>query len=300
MDKKEKLKILIVDDERSNILALNHILKPTYATMVAIDGRTAIIIAKENLPDLILLDVVMPDMTGFEVLAELKWDARTRKIPVIIISGLDSAEDEETGFFLGAVDYITKPFHNSIVLARVKTHLQMSEYIREIERFGMMDPLTNIPNRRNFDHRIDVEWKRALREKEPLSILMVDIDKFKDYNDTYGHTQGDTLLQIIADVFVKSIKRGSDFVVRWGGEEFIVLLPNTDLPGAMELAERIRGNVERTPIPTPSGTNTFATVSIGVNRVVPTPSDTIVSFVDKADKAMYTAKNTGRNKVCSV
>lgn len=294
---KEKQKILIVDDERSNILALNQILKPYYSTLAAINGQTAIEIAKRSMPDLILLDVVMPEMTGFEVLSELKHEELTNKIPVIIITGLDSLEDEEMGFFLGAVDYITKPFHNSIVRARVKTHLQITEYIHEIELFGMTDMLTNLPNRRSFNSRMDIEWKRTIREKNPISILMIDIDKFKVYNDTYGHPQGDVVLRSVADIFSETLKRGSDFVARWGGEEFIALLPNTDLDGALKVAEAMRANIEEACINCQNGASTFVTVSIGVNSLTPEVEHTIVDFISKADKAMYTAKNMGRNQV---
>jgi len=149
-DSRKKARILIVDDDRSNIEALNHILKPAYSTLIAINGQRGIEIAKQTVPDLILLDIVMPDMNGFEVLTELKREDSLRRVPAIFITALDSTEDETMGFSLGAVDYITKPFRDPVVRARVKTHLQMVEYIREIERFGMTDTLTGLPNRRNL------------------------------------------------------------------------------------------------------------------------------------------------------
>ena len=295
---RKKPRILIVDDDRSNIEALNHILKPAYSTLVAINGRTGIEIAKQAVPDLILLDIVMPDMNGFEVLAELKREDSLRRIPAIVITALDSTEDEAKGFSLGAVDYITKPFRDPIVRARVKTHLQMVEYIREIERFGMTDTLTGLPNRRNLDERVGIEWNRAMREKEPLSILMIDADNFKNYNDKYGHMQGDVLLQTIAGVFLKTVKRSGDFVSRWGGEEFAVLLPNTELAAAVEIAERIRENIENMPIAHHDGSETHVTVSIGVNSEAPTLKSNVYDFIVKADNMLYAAKKSGKNKVC--
>ncbi|MCL2219690.1 MAG: diguanylate cyclase [Chitinispirillia bacterium] len=299
MEDDGKTKILIVDDERSNIVALNHILKPTYATLVAINGESAIEIARQALPDLILLDIIMPDMTGFEVLADLKRESALRKIPVIIITALDSTEDEETGFYLGAVDYITKPFRDPIVRARVKTHLRMAEYTREIERFGMMDPLTGLPNRRSLDARVNVEWGRSVREKEPLSAFMIDVDNFKAYNDKYGHMQGDVLLQTVAAVFSKTVRRSGDFVARWGGEEFTILLPNTDKDAAISIAEQIRANVEGTIVHRPNGESTNVTVSIGVNTREPGIESTVSEFLVRADNLLYAAKREGKNRVCS-
>jgi len=297
-DSRKKARILIVDDDRSNIEALNHILKPAYSTLVAINGRTAIEIARQTVPDLILLDIIMPDMNGFEALAELKREDALRRIPVIFITALDSTEDETKGFALGAVDYITKPFRDPIVRARVKTHLRMAEYIREIERFGMTDTLTGLPNRRSLDERTGIEWNRAIREKEPLSILMIDADNFKNYNDKYGHMQGDVLLQAIAETLSKAVKRSGDFVSRWGGEEFAVLLPNTELNAAVEIAERIRGNIEKMPVAHPDGSETFVTVSAGVNTETPTVNSIVMDFIVKADNMLYAAKKSGKNKVC--
>ena len=292
-------KILIVDNDRLPTLLLSNILKPTYSVFSEKDGKAAIKFAKENSPDLILLDVVMPDMSGHEVLIELKKDLDTSKIPVIFITGLDGAADEEKGFELGAVDYITKPFRDSVVRARVKTHLQVTDYIRRIEALGMTDLLTQLNNRRSFDNQLDIEWSRAMRENSPLSILMIDIDHFKKYNDSYGHLKGDETLKIVADVFKKSSKRKTDFVARWGGEEFAILLPGTDIDGAFSLAEDIRLNIEQTPIPLKDGDATSVTISIGAATKIPSKNDTITDFISAADNALYIAKRTGRNKVVS-
>lgn len=294
----KKQRILIVDDERTNIMALAQILKPRYEILAAKDGISALKVAEDQVPDLILLDVLMEDMDGFEVLVKLKDSDTTRGIPVIFITGLDNIHDEEKGFFLGAVDYITKPFHDSIVNARVKTHLQMAEYIRTIERRGMVDALTNISNRRGFDEHLDAEWGRARREQTSVSLLMLDVDRFKRYNDKYGHPQGDVLLQNIAKIITRSLRRSSDFAARWGGEEFTVLLPNTQLAGAMDVAEKIRTDVENAIIPNADGTGTNITVSIGACSLIPTIGSTSTELVSGADKALYNAKNGGRNRVC--
>jgi diguanylate cyclase (GGDEF)-like protein len=298
MNETEKMRILIVDDERSNITILNHILKPAYSTLVAIDGKTAIEIARQTMPDLILLDIVMPDLSGYEVLTILKRDEAMCRIPVMIITALDSADDEEKGLNLGAADYITKPFHDTVVKARVKTHLKMVEYIREIERFGMTDMLTGLPNKRSFNERITAEWSRAKREKEPLSILMVDLDDFKTYNDTYGHLQGDIILANVADIFRSVVKRNGDFVCRWGGEEFAILLPNTDLDSAFFVAENIRKAMEKMAVATIDGKMTSVTVSIGVNCEVPLVNGEFSEFIAKADGLLYAAKKGGKNQVC--
>ena len=294
-------KILVVDDETSNIDALARILLPTYEVFVAKNGKTAVERALSLSPDIILLDVILPDMTGFDVIVKLKSMDSTMRIPVIFITGLDSRENEAKGLMLGAVDYITKPFINSIVLARVHTHVKIVEYISTIERLTQVDGLTNIANRRSFDQQMGMEWDRSVRNKTPISFMMIDIDRFKNYNDTYGHPQGDTLLKAMALVFQNSLYRSTDFVARYGGEEFAILLPGVDEEGALDVAERIRANVEYTVVPCVDGTHTSVTVSIGLVTDNPDQSDigNAKEFISRADKALYEAKNTGRNRVCT-
>jgi len=299
MNEDEKHKILIVDDETVNIRALSQALLPEYTVYMARDGKMAIEVAKKVIPDLILLDIIMPDMSGYEVITELKNSDITMEIPVIFITGMSSVEDEEKGFLLGAVDYITKPFNNTIVRVRVRQHLQILRQLRMIKRLGVIDPLTDIPNRRGFNERLEVEWSHAIRDKNTLSILMIDIDHFKRYNDTYGHPQGDTLLQTIAGIFRQTLVRSTDYVARWGGEEFVVLLPGTNIDGAMKIAERIRSDVADMVVTCADGSDTYVTVSIGVHSQSPEPDDLTNDFVTKADRALYVAKEFGRNKVCS-
>jgi len=289
--------ILVTDDEKFNLDVLGNILSPTYNILISRSGPRALELARQNTPDLILLDVVMPDMTGFEVITSLKEAEETAQIPVIFITGLTDPEDEEKGLFLGAVDYITKPFVKAIVKARVNTHIKIIDQMRTIERIGLIDPLTKISNRRGFDNRFSTEWGRAIREQTPISLLIMDIDKFKTYNDTYGHQQGDVALKAFAEIASQTINRSTDFVARWGGEEFVILLPNTSIEGAAEIAENVRRNVESTDVPTEDGVITKMTVSIGANSIIPDAGALSDDFINKADQALYKAKESGRNRV---
>ncbi|MDR3138290.1 MAG: diguanylate cyclase [Treponema sp.] len=292
-------KILIIDDEKPNLMVLNSILSPDYTVFIAKSGKEGLSRALADQPDLILLDIIMPDMNGFEVLKVLKASEEISRIPVIIITGLDNDVDEERGFALGAVDYIGKPFKNAIVKARVKTHIQIIDQIRTIERIGMVDGLTDIPNRRCFDDRFAMEWRRALRKRQPLSFLMMDLDKFKSYNDTYGHPQGDILLRAVAKLLSAAAKRPADLAARLGGEEFGLLLPDTHGDAAREIAENIRAAVEAARIPGAGGKAvTQITVSIGVITLVPGEKMTPEAFIAAADKNLYAAKKSGRNRVC--
>ena len=293
---KKEFSILIVDDEKMNVDILGGILSPTYNLLISRTGTRALELAREHTPDLMLLDVLMPDMTGFEVIAKLKSCEIANKIPVIFITGLTGTEDEEKGFFLGAVDYITKPFKKAIVQARVNTHIRIVDQMRTIERIGLMDPLTKISNRRGFENRLRTDWGRAVREQTPISLLMMDIDKFKTYNDTYGHQQGDAVLKAFAETAARTIKRSSDFIARWGGEEFVILMPSVDMAGAIAVAESVRKNVEALVLPTEDGATTGITVSIGVNSIVPDADATAKDFIERADQALYKAKESGRNR----
>ncbi|MDR1160428.1 MAG: diguanylate cyclase [Syntrophomonadaceae bacterium] len=298
METDNKQTILIVDDERLSSAVLNNILSPAYSILMSRSGKTALEIAAQAIPDLIVLDIIMPDMNGFDVLKNLKNNAVTSKIPVIFITGLNNVRDEENGFLLGAVDYITKPFIGTIVKARVNTHMQIVRQMRMIENLGMIDPLTYIPNRRNFDERLDMEWKRAIRDKRPISFLMIDLDNFKQFNDAYGHLQGDELLKTVAKVFASCIRRPADLAARLGGEEFGVILPNTDLNGAMKVAEDIRAMTEAVRITISNQKNkASSTVSIGAVTRYPETEDSALELIAKADEYMYTAKKNGKNRV---
>ena len=297
MKAEKKNSLLIVDDEKMNIKILTHILGEEYTLYSATGGESAIEIAREYQPDLILLDIIMPEKDGYETIFELKEIETTRHIPVIFTSSLTGSDAEEKGLTHSAVDYITKPFNQALVRLRVRNQVQIVNQLRTIERLSMIDSLTGIPNRRCFDERLRMEWNQAIRENTPVSLLMMDLDKFKNLNDTYGHQQGDVALQVIVQVFPHSFNRPGDFSARWGGEEFVVLLPNTPLAGAVEVAEKIRSDVEQTKIPCPDGLTINLTISIGINSIVPTKDCSLDKFLSKADKALYAAKQAGRNRV---
>jgi diguanylate cyclase (GGDEF)-like protein len=278
-------------------MVLSHILQPEYTIYTAKDGASAIQKTEKFLPDLILLDILMPDMDGYEVLSVLQQSDKTKHIPVIFITGLNSLEDQKKGLKLGAVDYINKPFDDMIVKLRVELHIKLIIQLRTIEYLSITDQLTKIPNRRAFDNRLNEEWGRAVREEQPITVMMVDIDFFKHYNDKYGHQQGDTILRSVARIMKEMNKRSSDFAARWGGEEFVMLLPNTDTQAGLKIAGDLRKSVECAEVPLADGTVTRITISIGVNAQVPTRDSVLDEFVSRADKALYVAKEAGRNRV---
>ena len=297
MDEVKKNTVLIVDDENTNILALTNMLSSDYTVYAAKNGQAAISAAEKHRPDLILLDILMPEMDGFEVITALKGSKTTKNIPVIFITGLNDSDDEEKGLALGAADYIGKPFIAGIVKLRIRNQITMINQLRTMEMLSMIDKLTSIPNRRGFDSRMDMEWSRAIRESECISMLMMDVDKFKMYNDTYGHQQGDVVLQTIAKAIVNSLNRPGDYAARWGGEEFVVLLPNTDINAASQIAEQIRLNVSDLVIPCEDDTETRVTISIGLNALTPNRNSSLELFISEADKLLYNAKELGRNRV---
>ena len=296
-DDTKKHSVLVVDDENSNIAALTHILSPEYAIYAAKDGQRAISAVEKYMPDVILLDIIMSEMDGYDVIAALKSSDKTQKIPVIFISGLSGAGDEEKGLALGASDYIAKPFSSSIVKLRVQNQIRMLDQLRTIERISLLDQSTDLPNRRSFETRLELEWHRSHRDNSPFSVLMLDVDNFKNYNDTYGHQQGDVALRAIARVLKETLMRPTDFAARWGGEEFVVLLPDTDFFGSIEVSERIRKSAEARSIPDPSGMETSITVSIGANTWTHDLSNTVDDLIAGADMALYAAKKAGRNRI---
>jgi diguanylate cyclase (GGDEF)-like protein len=290
--------LLVVDDEKQNRTLLTELLQDDYQIILAKNGIQALQKAQEHLPDLILLDVLMPQMDGFNVIRALKANDLTRHIPVIFVSALDSAADEELGLELGAVDYIAKPFHPPIVRVRVRNHLQAVHQRRLLEQLALIDSLTEIPNRRRFTEVYEREWRRCKRSNSPLSLLMVDVDHFKVFNDTYGHAAGDQVLRRVAQTIQAALNRSSDFVARYGGEEFVVVLPDIDAGGAQAVAEKLRVEVEHLQIPYPeSGTSPWLTISLGGATQVPMLSEVDAGLFGNADRSLYAAKHGGRNRV---
>jgi diguanylate cyclase (GGDEF)-like protein len=291
--------ILVIDDDPLMLGALTSILSPVYHVKAARDGSTGLVLANKYDVDLILLDVVMKNMSGYEVLDALKENDKTKETPVIFITGREGTGEEAKALSSGAVDYIRKPVVPEIVLLRVGIHMQLLMQMRIIERFSLTDGLTGANNRRCFDQQLEVEWNRAARNGAPLSMLMLDIDHFKKFNDTYGHLNGDHALKTVASVLTSTIKRGSDYVFRWGGEEFAVLLPETPINGATKVAEKIRKNISAEPIVMGKDT-VHITTSIGVSSIIPNPATYpwgAAEFCEGLDKALYRAKENGRNRV---
>ncbi len=304
--REKKHAVLIVDDIPLNIKILGEALRNDYHITISTNGEQAIEISKsdETRPDLIILDIIMPQMDGYEVCRRLKANPKTKDIPVIFITAKDKADDEVMGFQVGGVDYITKPFNIAAVLARVKTHIQLKEKNEMLERIAAIDPLTNLSNRRGIDEKLDVEWKRALRGETPISILLMDIDYFKKYNDHYGHPKGDECLVRVASVLRDSLKRPADFLARYGGEEFMVILPETDSDAAVDVGNRLRAATEASCILHECSDLICkkVTISVGVATTEPhkhgdlSPED----MIKQADVALYESKKNGRNCVSRV
>ena len=301
-DEQQKHTILIVDDVPTNIKVLGEALKSEHKVRFARNGSKALEMAMSSpSPDLILLDIMMPGMDGYEVCRKLKAEACTKNIPVIFITARDQEEDETKGLELGAVDYITKPFSIPIVKVRVKTHLELKRHRDMLENLSMLDGLTGISNRRRFDERLEVEWKRARRESSFLSLIMIDIDYFKAFNDHYGHQAGDDCLKSVAITLQSSVNRPADCVARYGGEEFACILPVTDMQGALVVAETLRKNVFTLNIPHAySPVANSATISLGAASILPASGGTPDVLVEAADKALYHAKESGRNQIKSI
>ncbi len=290
--------LLIVDDEKQNRTLLTELLKDDYKLILAKNGVQAMERASEHKPDLILLDVLMPEMDGYGVIRALKNDERTRDIPVIFVSALDSAESEERGLELGAVDYISKPFRPSIVRARVRNHIQSVHQRRLLEQLALLDALTEIPNRRRFSQIYEQEWRRCKRNGSAISLIVVDVDHFKLYNDSNGHAAGDQVLRMVARTLQNALRRSGDFVARYGGEEFVILLPDVDRNGAHALAEQVRQEVEALRIPHPdSPVLPWVTISLGGATRIPQENDEESDLFCVADSFLYEAKRSGRNRV---
>ncbi|MBP7325458.1 MAG: diguanylate cyclase [Alicycliphilus sp.] len=291
--------LLIVDDDKHNRLLLTELFEGEYKIIQAKNGLQALELARAHAPDLILLDVLMPEMDGMAVIRALKRDDATRHIPVIFITALDSAADEELGLDLGAVDYIAKPFHPPIARVRVRNHLQIVHQRRLLEQIAALDGLTGIPNRRRFDEALAQEWSRCQRSGLPLSLIVADVDQFKQYNDTLGHAAGDRVLQDVAAALRQAARRPGDLAARYGGEEFVLLLPETDAPQAQQLADELLQRMAARKLPHPAASAApCVTLSLGGITTIPASNEVAPDFFERADAALYQAKAQGRNRWC--
>ena len=244
-----------------------------------------------------LLDVIMPGMDGFDLLKKLQEEVVTQQIPVILITSLADAEYEERGLVLGAVDYITKPYHAPIVRARVNTHIKLYRYRAQVERQSMIDPMTGVPNRRSYDITCHDKWQEAARMQQPISLCMFDIDRFKTYNDTFGHPAGDQVICAVATTATGFLRRSTDFFARYGGEEFVAIILGSDAKTAFNQMKKIRREVEKLHIAHAPEAAQWVTVSIGGVTVVPRLEDSYDTYLKIADGMLYDAKRMGRNKV---
>ena len=291
--------LLVVDDQPINIQALYRIFAPDHRVLMATSGAKALAVCKDDPPDLVLLDVVMPEMGGHEVCMRLKADEATRDIPVIFVTSHTDAAEETRGLELGAVDFIAKPVNPAGVRARVKTHLALKAQSDLLRQMVFIDGLTGVANRRCFDERLSSEWRRSMRNASPLALLLLDVDHFKRFNDRYGHQAGDDCLRRVASAVKAHLLRHGDLVARYGGEEFACILPATDFEGAMAVAAGIEKRVRGLQIEhADSDVCNAVTLSIGVALSVPEPGDDADRLIALADGQLYQAKHSGRGRAC--
>ena len=246
---------------------------------------------------LILLDVVMPEMDGFTLLKKLQEEIITQNVPVILITSLADVENEQRGLVLGAVDYITKPFHALIVKARVNTHIKLYNYRRQVEAQSMTDQLTGIANRRKYEQYCVAKWQDAVRLQVPFSICMFDIDRFKVYNDTFGHPAGDKVIAAVAKTAAAQLQRSTDFLARYGGEEFVGLIMGAPSEKIFQHMKTIRQAVEDLHIPHDTSVSQWVTISVGGVTVIPQVGSDYDFYLKVADTMLYDAKKHGRNQV---
>jgi diguanylate cyclase (GGDEF)-like protein len=294
-------KLLVVDDQPINIQVMHQLFVSDCQVFMATSGLQALAVCKDKLPDLVLLDVMMPGMDGFEVCQRLQADEATRNIPVIFVTAHDDAAQETRGLELGAVDFISKPINAAVVRARVKTHLTLKFQSDLMRNLVFLDGLTGVYNRRYFDHQLAKEMARSARSGAPLALIMLDVDFFKRYNDRYGHQAGDDCLRTIALTLKDCVRRPGDVVARYGGEEFACILAETGFDAALamacELERRVRGkNIAHDA----SDAASVVTISLGVaGPGVPACRDAS-ELITLADAQMYRAKAEGRGRACGI
>lgn len=292
-------RVLVVDDEVISRRFLAAIFQVEYDVLLAKSGEQALVMAHSaQPPDIILLDVIMPGMDGYETLRRLKSDAQTRGIPVIFVTGLSSEDEEAKGLELGVVDYISKPYHPTVMRARVRNHLNHVRQRQRLASLATIDFLTGLSNRRGFEEALAKEWRRAARTGISLAVALLDIDDFKPFNEAYGHAAGDEALRQVAQAIAAPLRRPYDLAARYGGEEFAILFPHTDARGACLVAENIRIAIESLAIPHAFSTVAPSiTVSLGVASAFANAASAPTMLITVADAALYRAKEQGRNRL---
>jgi diguanylate cyclase (GGDEF)-like protein len=302
-------RILLVDDDLVVRAKVSESLEQDgFEVILAKNGDDGIAAYQEYRPDLILVDAVMPILDGFEFCEQLK-NLGERLTPILMITSLDDNDSVDRAFASGATDYITKPINLSILRQRVRNLVRQSYLIKNqlselqqanqnLKLLANIDSLTKLSNRRDFDRYIEQEWERMQRSRLPLSLIMCDVDFFKNYNDKYLHPNGDKCLIKVAMALRNTVRRSGDLVARYGGEEFAVILPNTDALGAVSVAEKIRLAVKDLQITHESSEIApYVTVSVGVSTIIPTHESEFQTLIDTADRALYQAKSQGRDRV---
>lgn len=290
--------ILIVDDDKHGRKLLNDLLKTEAKIVLAKNGQQALELVNKCNPTIILMDILMPDINGFQVLEKLKANESTKHIAILFITALDNHRDEAKGLRMGACDYIHKPFHPDIVVARVKTHLELAKHRKLLEKLVNFDALTSIPNRRHLEQKLESEWTNSVRTGQSIAIAMVDVDNFKQYNDHFGHAAGDQVLKRIANVLEVQLHRPRDVIARYGGEEFCIVLPDTDMEGANYVMEKclkavIGLNIEAYK----SSACPVVSISIGCCVVQATSNIQCDQARIFADNLLYSAKEKGKNQI---
>ncbi len=314
--------ILIVDDRQENLVSLESVLKPLGVTVVkALSGNDALRAALHSCFIMAVIDVRMPGMDGYELAGLLRAQPENRDMPIIFLTAADYNEQLVfKGYESGAVDYLFKPLNPQILLSKVGIFLEvhrqrkaLAEKVAELQlvkeeleqanrrllNLSYVDGLTGVPNRRYFDEMLQQEWRRAVRDKHALSLLMIDVDGFKAFNDHYGHLEGDSCLRDIARNLAAAVKRPGDVLARYGGEEFVVMLPDTEMEGARIVAEDMRASIARLSIPHACSivqNRDCVTVSLGVATAHPTIGMDSAILIEAADTALYKAKRGGRDR----
>ena len=292
-------RILIVEDDAVNIGVISNSLSSRYQLFIAKTRLRALEILKKKHIDIVLLDVNLPDGNGFDICKEIIDNKSVYgDLSVVFMTGMDSPEDEARGIRLGARDYITKPINSTVLNARVELQAQLTRQTELLSNLARIDGTTEVSNRRAFDDQLQIEWKRALRDKLPLSLCILDIDFFKQFNDTYGHPAGDQCLKSLAKCLVGNLKRSSDFVARYGGEEFVALLYKADSTIAERLIQNCLQSFMELEIPHEKSTvSKWVTFSAGICTAVPTEDLSPAMLLENADQALYQAKENGRAQI---
>ncbi|MBE9204565.1 PleD family two-component system response regulator [Synechocystis salina LEGE 06099] len=300
--------ILVVDDDGFMRMQLRvYLQKEGHRVELAENGEEALAKFAEIKPEVVLMDALMPVMDGFACCQALMKNYQNPSPLVLMITGLDDEASVDRAFEAGAIDYVTKPIHWAVLRQRVKRLLYQSRLQHQLEsanqmleRLAKVDQLTQLANRRQLELFLDTEWPEAIRENYPFSILMSDIDYFKNYNDHYGHQGGDDCLQQVAKALSKVVHRPKDLAARYGGEEFLIALPNTDLEGAIHIGENIQAEITSLAIPhAKSAIASHVTLSIGCASTIPCLGSSWEQLVAAADKYLYEAKAQGRNRLVS-